>query len=510
MGRLNCFGVVFCLSVFWSAGQASAFYMAGWGHNYSGQSIVPDGNDFIAVSAAKSYGVAVKSDGSLIAWGANGYGQCNVPDGNDFIAVSTASDHALALRRDGSLVGWGDNSYGQCNAPGGVNKFAAVSAGDYFSIGLKTDGSLIGWGWNCYHQCDVPDGNNFVAISSSWAHSVALRSDGSLAAWGNNWFGECNVPGGNDFIAVSAGWQHSIALRANGSQLVKNTLVAWGDNEHGECNVPDGNDFVGISSGGGGHFSIAIRSDGSLIAWGDNGYGQCDVPSGGGFVSVSAGYDHCLALMSKPLCGEWGYPRGDINRDCRVNIYDFAMMADDWLKCSEPYEDGCVVSGETFVGIGFAFNGDDSNSPARILFLYDSHNDGFLEPNDVILEYREVAVSTGAELLYTIEDMPNLAAGDDVKMQISREESILNVTVKAAKILSKGVIASKYDRGNCGCAELQLPGGGPLRCGCAGGGAAWCLSQQIRWQDTVGRAITITFMCTDASGNNCFHKAWGG
>ena len=35
-------------------------------------------------------------------------------------------------------------------------------------------------------------------------------------------------------------------------------------------------------------------------------------------------------------CGDYQhpYPVGDINKDCRVNMIDFAMMAEHWLECT--------------------------------------------------------------------------------------------------------------------------------------------------------------------------------
>ncbi|MDD5011395.1 MAG: hypothetical protein PHQ00_04660 [Phycisphaerae bacterium] len=42
-------------------------------------------------------------------------------------------------------------------------------------------------------------------------------------------------------------------------------------------------------------------------------------------------------------CGLNGYFAGDINKDCVVDFTDFAIMAQDWLKCSNPSFYECVV-----------------------------------------------------------------------------------------------------------------------------------------------------------------------
>ncbi|HUV40724.1 MAG TPA: hypothetical protein VMW23_02920 [Sedimentisphaerales bacterium] len=40
-------------------------------------------------------------------------------------------------------------------------------------------------------------------------------------------------------------------------------------------------------------------------------------------------------------CGDWGYKRGDINYDCKVDFMDFAILALDWLDCTTPGGAGC-------------------------------------------------------------------------------------------------------------------------------------------------------------------------
>ena len=41
-------------------------------------------------------------------------------------------------------------------------------------------------------------------------------------------------------------------------------------------------------------------------------------------------------------CGDWGYSLADLNRDCQVNLTDFSMFADEWLKCSDPTDLSCA------------------------------------------------------------------------------------------------------------------------------------------------------------------------
>jgi len=278
--------IFFCIfetSVF--AGEIVA-----WGDNRYGQCNVPDGKDFIAISAGYDHAVALLADGSLVAWGGKAYGQCNVPNGNDFIKVATGQWHSLAMKSDGSLVAWGWNDYGQCNVPSGGG-FSDIAAGHQYSSSIQSDGSLIAWGRNWRDQCIVPSGNDFLHVKSGLHFGLALKFNGSLDAWGSNSAGQCNVPSENGFIDIAAGRYHGLALRPDGS------VIGWGWNYYGQCDVPEGN-YVEIDAYF--HHSLALKDDGSLVAFGWNDYGQCDVPEGNDFVAVSAGYKFGLALAAEP------------------------------------------------------------------------------------------------------------------------------------------------------------------------------------------------------------------
>lgn len=48
-------------------------------------------------------------------------------------------------------------------------------------------------------------------------------------------------------------------------------------------------------------------------------------------------YKGSLALE----CGDWGYKPGDINKDCVVNLEDLACLAQNWLTCTTPEQEGC-------------------------------------------------------------------------------------------------------------------------------------------------------------------------
>ncbi len=96
-----------------------------------------------------------------------------MPEGNDYVAISAGFEHGLALKIDGSIIGWGSNLQGQIAIPPG-NDFVAVAAGFMHSLGLKADGQILGWGANNFGQIDVPAGTGFVAITTGGKHGLTL------------------------------------------------------------------------------------------------------------------------------------------------------------------------------------------------------------------------------------------------------------------------------------------------------------------------------------------------
>ncbi len=304
------------------APTALAGSILGWGWNDYGQATPPYGNDFIAIAAGgEGHSVALRSNGSIVGWGCD-YDWCGnwagqaLPPGNNFIAIAAGGEHFLALRSDGTIVGWGcdydwwGNWVGQATPPAG-NNFIAIAAGEWHSLALRSDGSIVGWGDNDYGQATPPDGNNYIAIAAGLSHSLALCSDGSIVSWGS----QVTPPDGDNYIAIATGGEHSLALRSDGS------IVGWGS----QVTTPDGDNYITIAAGGG--HSLALRSDGSIVGWGDNYFGQATPPDENNYIAIAAGEWHSLAIKQ----GCQYELAGDLNDDRKVDFYDFAQMAQDWL-----------------------------------------------------------------------------------------------------------------------------------------------------------------------------------
>jgi alpha-tubulin suppressor-like RCC1 family protein len=120
------------------------------------------------------------------------------------------------------------------------------------------------------------------------------------------------LPEGNDYVAIAAGIGHSVALKRDGS------LVCCG-----RTTERAGSNYVKITAGG--LHSLALRNDGTILCWGD-GCGR-DLPSADHYLALAAGERFSFAL--KYVCGYT--VTGDLNDDCKVDMADFAVLAQNWM-----------------------------------------------------------------------------------------------------------------------------------------------------------------------------------
>jgi alpha-tubulin suppressor-like RCC1 family protein len=306
---------------------------------------------WMSVAAAYTSSFAIKSDGTLWAWGANNVGQLgdgtttDVATGPKQIGTDTnwkkissagtsnARTFSLAIKTDGTLWAWGVNTDGNLGIGNHINQWSPTQVGSATnwkrafagsgktnvtthkasSAALKTDGSFYTWGDNYFGQLSTGSAINYrtsavqVGTSTNWQtlmqanvsnSSFVIKSDNTLWGWGYNSSGEL---GNGDAlmqlspiqIGTDANWQ-TLAISSNGGRAfgIKSdgTLFGWGTNPLGQ--LGDGTtttqlipvrigtdaDWSKIStcsntSGQGGH-TLALKTDGTLWAWGTNGTGQ--------------------------------------------------------------------------------------------------------------------------------------------------------------------------------------------------------------------------------------------
>lgn len=190
--------------------------VVGWGANVPSLAGISN-----VVAAAVAYDfVAVRADGSVAA---SGYGARNVPAGlSNIVSVAVGYAHGLALKSDGKVIAWGLNDQGQTNVPSNLTNAVAIAAYYNNSMALRHDGTVAVWGYNWQGQTNVPAGlSNVVRIAAGEYHCMALKADGTVAVWGDNWKGQTNVPPGlTNVVAIATGGRHCLALLGDGPPVV--------------------------------------------------------------------------------------------------------------------------------------------------------------------------------------------------------------------------------------------------------------------------------------------------
>lgn len=283
---------------------ARADELLAWGDDASGQvSNLPGGADYVAVAAGDAHGLALTSDGTVVAWGANGDGQRDVPPGA-YDAIGAGARFSLAVRLNGSIAAWGDDDAGQVSAaPAGTN-YVAVDGGLHFAVALRRDGSIAAWGDDRYGQVSgAPRDGDFVAVVAGDAHGVGLRSNGLLVTWGY-WGATEGMPTTGVYVAIGAGGNQSVALRDDGA------IVWWGDapDAFDLNDVPVGRDFVDVAAGY--LHALALRKDGSAVGWGagmkndeDPHLGQANPPARNDYMAIAGGLLFSVALTARTETG---------------------------------------------------------------------------------------------------------------------------------------------------------------------------------------------------------------
>ncbi|MFY4717281.1 DUF7507 domain-containing protein [Streptomyces sp. LaBMicrA B280] len=332
---------------------------------------LPAGTEVTAVAGGADFSLALTSDGHVLAWGKNNDGQLgdgtttdrttpvavDLPAGTTVTAISAGIAHGLALTSDGHVLAWGNNDFGQLgdgstterltpeavHLPAGTT-VTAISAGAYHSLAVTSDGHVLAWGYNLFGQLgdgtttnrstpvevDLPAGTTVTSVAGGGYHSLALTSDGRVLAWGYNLFGqlgdgttanrstpvEVDLPVGTTVTAIAARELNSLAVTSDGRAL------AWGFNGSGqlgdgtttsrstpvEVHLPAGTTVTSVAAGD--IFSLALTSDGRVLAWGNNNFGQlgdgttterltpveAHLPAGATVTAIAAGDFHSLAV----------------------------------------------------------------------------------------------------------------------------------------------------------------------------------------------------------------------
>jgi alpha-tubulin suppressor-like RCC1 family protein len=282
------------------AGRAST--VVAWGSG-PGINCPPDLTNATKIAAGNGFGLALKSDGTVVAWGPNGDPNFRIPEAaTNVVDIAAGTSHSLALRADGQITAWGGNAKSQLAVPPDLTNIIAISAGGYHSLVLRADHTVTNFGqYYDYNQglwvaAPIPANfTNIIAIASGYYHDLLLRADHTVVGWGSDSFGQSEAPDGlTNVVAIAASTDGSLALQANGR------LVYWGNSSFDRLNLPNTTNITTVAAGL--YHMLALKRDRTVCAWGKNDSFQCDVPQGlSNVVAIAAGGDYSLALVAEPV-----------------------------------------------------------------------------------------------------------------------------------------------------------------------------------------------------------------
>jgi alpha-tubulin suppressor-like RCC1 family protein len=212
----------------WGNGNEGCLGLNNGSVDYSSPVQLP-GTQWKRVYICYGYGasIATKSDGTLWAWGNNDLGELGLND-----AVTRSSPHQI---------------------PGTQWDYDSLSANYGHWFCKKTDNSLWAAGYNTYGNLgqnniiwrsspiQIP-GTQWARVEALYGPILATKTDGTLWGWGDSRSGVVR----NDLV------QRSSPTQIPGTQ--------WSIEDN--------------SIGGGRHYAMCIKTDGTLWSWGYNGNGQ--------------------------------------------------------------------------------------------------------------------------------------------------------------------------------------------------------------------------------------------
>jgi hypothetical protein len=286
----------------------------------------------------------------------NGYGQSvkQTTDGGYIIAGTTSTIeerpkydvYLIKTDSDGNLL-WQKTFGGSHNAWGFSVQQTTDDDGGYIIAGVISGGG----GGDVYFIKTNSDGNllwqkTFGGSYGESGNSVQQTTDGGYIISGSRW----NIGGPTFGILIktdSAGdsqWEKTCVTGNSVQQTTDGGFVIAGGNEYPALGPAwDVNVYL-----------IKTNSDGNIQWQKTFGGGYDDIgrsgqqTSDGGYIiagstaSFGAGGDVYLIKLSSEVC-QYALA-GDMNNDCKVDLYDFAIMVANWLiDCNiEPNDPACM------------------------------------------------------------------------------------------------------------------------------------------------------------------------
>jgi hypothetical protein len=168
--------------------------IVGWGH-WGG---VVDGS-FVQIDGGNQWFVALRLDGSIMGGGSDYDGVLSdIPEGDGFALVAAGDRFGVAIRSDGALVAWGRSDEGQADVPTG-DRFVAITGGRRFGAAIEgpetpnTDPEISGFspatpltmdaGTSREFAVDAYDDDDGDALGYAWELDGAPIAGADEASW---------------------------------------------------------------------------------------------------------------------------------------------------------------------------------------------------------------------------------------------------------------------------------------------------------------------------------------
>ncbi len=235
--------------------------------------------------------------------------------------VSAATSWDFAGEYSGTVNPTGVWSYGMLNWAAGP---AFVRYENNHTLAVPGSGEVVQfWTWSTPGDRDV-----YGAVNHN-------TSDHALASWGFRWkAGGINIQNG-----VAAGYYSTVAFTAPeaGDYALEATFESMTDGRGTQVwiTLPDFSaPWYAVLDAYGGVNVVATYNNTLTLNAGEMVY-----------FSNSPGntmVDFRLTVVKDGMNCSGDYIDGDLNRDCYVNLEDFALFSQDWLQCSDPAEETCM------------------------------------------------------------------------------------------------------------------------------------------------------------------------
>ena len=266
-------------------------------------------NRIIQISAAESFLVALKGDGTVIASGPNS-DELKIEDWKNvkkivagFDTLTLRGSIIAALHNDGTVSA---NYYKTTIAQNGITneyteKFNSytdiaewkdiidIATGGNYLFAINSKGEVFVEEWS-YNIPMTPDFSEFKGVKSivcgEGTNLIGLKDDGTVVGEGSSILGQTDVSAWKNIIQIDSCGKHTVGLKSDGTLVATkftenpddtdmNKEMQSAYNEYGELDFKDWNDIKAISVSD--NFTAGLKKNGTVMATGDNRFGQCNV-----------------------------------------------------------------------------------------------------------------------------------------------------------------------------------------------------------------------------------------